>query len=62
MQIVPFDNHLSEGSEISLELMGRKTRMAFMELAASVADGFVKAADKDPGYRPQWPEQGEGWR
>ena len=38
------------------------TRRAFIEAAASVADGFVKAADKDPGYRPQWPEQGEGWR
>ncbi|SKX54886.1 ESX-1 secretion-associated protein EspI [Mycobacteroides abscessus subsp. massiliense] len=42
MHIVPFDNHLSEGSEISLDLMSKKTRLAFMELAASVADGFYE--------------------
>ncbi|AYM40727.1 MinD/ParA family ATP-binding protein [Mycobacteroides chelonae] len=40
VHVVPFDNHLSEGSEISLDLMSRKTRMAFTELAAAVADGF----------------------
>jgi MinD-like ATPase involved in chromosome partitioning or flagellar assembly len=40
VHVVPFDNHLSEGAEISLELVSRKTRMAFMELAAAVADGF----------------------
>ncbi|SHS54582.1 ESX-1 secretion-associated protein EspI [Mycobacteroides abscessus subsp. abscessus] len=40
---VPFDSHLAEGLEISLDLMNRKTRFAFMELAASVADGFTQA-------------------
>ncbi|KPG55951.1 MinD/ParA family protein, partial [Mycobacteroides immunogenum] len=45
VHIIPFDNHLSEGSEISLDLMGRKTRMAFMELAASVADGFYEGGN-----------------
>lgn len=53
VQIVPFDNHLSEGSEISLELMGRKTRMAFMELAASVADGFYEGG-RDRPAPPVW--------
>lgn len=42
VHIIPFDNHLSEGSEISLDLMSKKTRMAFMELAAAVADGFYE--------------------
>ncbi|MBV0920185.1 MinD/ParA family ATP-binding protein [Mycobacteroides chelonae] len=45
VHIVPFDNHLSEGSEISLDLMGKKTRVAFMELAASVADGFYEGGN-----------------
>ncbi|MGV0582639.1 secretion protein EspI [Mycobacteroides chelonae] len=45
VHIVPFDNHLSEGSEISLDLMGKKTRLAFMELAASVADGFYEGGN-----------------
>lgn len=49
VHIIPFDNHLSEGSEISLDLMGKKTRMAFMELAGSVADGFYEGAT--PGRR-----------
>ncbi|WP_078313071.1 MULTISPECIES: MinD/ParA family protein [unclassified Mycobacterium] len=45
VHIVPFDNHLSEGSEISLDLMGKKARLAFMELAASVADGFYEGGN-----------------
>ncbi|ALR10556.1 secretion protein EspI [Mycobacteroides saopaulense] len=45
VHIIPFDNHLSEGSEISLDLMGKKTRGAFMELAASVADGFYEGGN-----------------
>ncbi|WP_074360116.1 MinD/ParA family ATP-binding protein, partial [Mycobacteroides abscessus] len=45
VHIIPFDNHLSEGSEISLDLMGKKTRMAFMELAGSVADGFYEGGN-----------------
>lgn len=50
VHIIPFDNHLSEGSEISLDLMNRKTRMAFTELAASVADGFQHGG-RDPQRR-----------
>ncbi|MGH3723728.1 MAG: MinD/ParA family ATP-binding protein [Mycobacterium sp.] len=45
VHIIPFDNHLSEGSEISLELMGKKARTAFMELAAAVADGFYEGGN-----------------
>lgn len=40
---IPFDRHLAEGSEVSPELMSRKTRQAFMKLAATIADGFDKA-------------------
>lgn len=38
--VISYDQHLGEGGEISLELMKRKTRLEYMELAASVADGF----------------------
>jgi MinD-like ATPase involved in chromosome partitioning or flagellar assembly len=44
---IPFDRHLAEGGEVSLELMNRKTRDAFMGLAATIADGFGRA-----GRRP----------
>lgn len=38
--IVPFDPHLEEGAEISLDRLKRETREALTELAAMVADGF----------------------
>jgi MinD-like ATPase involved in chromosome partitioning or flagellar assembly len=38
---LPFDDHLAEGSEISVDLLAGKTREAFIELAATVADGFA---------------------
>jgi MinD-like ATPase involved in chromosome partitioning or flagellar assembly len=38
--LVPFDPHLEEGAEISLERLKRETREALIELAAVVADGF----------------------
>jgi MinD-like ATPase involved in chromosome partitioning or flagellar assembly len=41
--VIPYDHHLAEGGEISLNLMNRKTRHEYMELAASVADGFRRA-------------------
>jgi len=37
---VPFDPHLEEGAEISLERLKPETRDAFSELAAVVASGF----------------------
>ncbi|QDQ98173.1 MinD/ParA family protein [Tomitella fengzijianii] len=37
---IPFDPHLAEGSEVDLDLLGRGTRRAFLELAAVVAEGF----------------------
>jgi MinD-like ATPase involved in chromosome partitioning or flagellar assembly len=38
--VISYDQHLGEGGEISLDLMKRTTRLEFMELAASMADGF----------------------
>ncbi len=37
---VPFDGHLEEGAEIDLDRLEPHTRLALLELAASVADGF----------------------
>jgi MinD-like ATPase involved in chromosome partitioning or flagellar assembly len=46
LHVVPFDDHLAEGSEVDLDKLSRQTREAFLELAASIADGF---AALDPG-------------
>ncbi len=40
VQIIPFDDHLATGSVLDLEQMHRRTRIAFLELAATVADSF----------------------
>jgi MinD-like ATPase involved in chromosome partitioning or flagellar assembly len=40
VRLVPFDPHLEEGAEISLERLKADTREALVELAAVVADGF----------------------
>ncbi|OBA78568.1 hypothetical protein A9W99_23105 [Mycobacterium sp. 1164966.3] len=41
VHVIPFDDHLAQGSEIVLDLMAGRTRQAFLELAASIADGFA---------------------
>jgi MinD-like ATPase involved in chromosome partitioning or flagellar assembly len=48
---IPFDRHLAEGSEISLDLLSRKTRQAFMGLAATIADAFGEGENR-PAGRP----------
>ncbi|GAA4641641.1 MinD/ParA family ATP-binding protein [Gordonia humi] len=40
VQEVPFDDHLAEGADIDLDLLGRHARRAFVELAATIADDF----------------------
>ena len=40
VQLVPFDPHLEEGAEISLDRLRPDTRDALLELAVAVADGF----------------------
>lgn len=37
---IPFDPHLEEGAEIELDRLGSDTRLALLELAATVADDF----------------------
>ncbi|MET9202649.1 MinD/ParA family protein [Gordonia sp. NPDC003585] len=37
---IPFDDHLAEGADVDLELMGKQSRRAFVELAATMADEF----------------------
>jgi MinD-like ATPase involved in chromosome partitioning or flagellar assembly len=41
VHVIPFDDHLAQGAEINLDLMAGRTRQAFLELAASIADGFA---------------------
>lgn len=43
VRLVPFDPHLEEGAEITLDRLKRETREALIELAAVVADGFPSA-------------------
>ncbi|WP_301319669.1 MinD/ParA family ATP-binding protein [Actinokineospora diospyrosa] len=38
---IPFDPHLEEGAEIELERLAPETRLALLELAATVADDFA---------------------
>ncbi len=40
VHLIPFDRHLSEGAIVDLELMAKKTRAAYLELAAVVAEDF----------------------
>ncbi len=49
VQLIPFDPHLAEGSEVDLDRMSAATREAFVELAALVADDFPAAAGRHHG-------------
>jgi MinD-like ATPase involved in chromosome partitioning or flagellar assembly len=49
VQLIPFDPHLAEGSEVDLDRMSAATRQAFVELAALVADDFPAAAGRHHG-------------
>lgn len=50
VQVVPFDDHLAEGAEIDLELVGKPTRHALLELAAAVADDFAYRPTQQPPF------------
>ncbi|MEE3850997.1 AAA family ATPase [Gordonia sp. LSe1-13] len=43
---VPFDDHLSEGADVDLDLVSKQTRRAFVELAATIADDFASVGDE----------------
>ena len=51
VRLVPFDPHLEEGAEISLERLKRETREALIELAAVVADAFPNAGRSNETFR-----------
>ncbi len=54
VQVIPFDPHLAEGSEVDLNRLSRATADAFVELAALVADDFPEAAGRHHGLiRPR---------
>jgi MinD-like ATPase involved in chromosome partitioning or flagellar assembly len=48
VRLIPFDAHLEEGAEISLDRLQRGTREALSELAAVVAEGFP-GDQRNPG-------------
>ncbi|MER7077678.1 MinD-like ATPase involved in chromosome partitioning or flagellar assembly [Saccharopolyspora kobensis] len=44
---IPFDPHLEEGAEVELDQLAAPTRMALLELAATVADDFPHAPGRN---------------
>lgn len=44
--VVPFDEHLSAGAEVDLDMMRPKTREAYFNLAALVAEDFLRAQQR----------------
>ncbi|MEU6863074.1 SCO5717 family growth-regulating ATPase [Streptomyces sp. NPDC046876] len=51
--VVPFDEHLAAGAEVDLDLMRPKTREAYFNLSALVAEDFLRAAQQAP-QNSQW--------
>jgi MinD-like ATPase involved in chromosome partitioning or flagellar assembly len=43
VQVVPFDEHLAAGAEVDLDMMRPKTREAYFNLSAMVAEDFIRA-------------------
>ncbi|WP_425476216.1 MinD/ParA family ATP-binding protein [Gordonia oleivorans] len=50
VHVIPFDDHLSEGADVDLELVSKATRHAFVDLAATVADDFAPMRHEEPFY------------
>ncbi|MGW2666886.1 AAA family ATPase [Streptomyces sp. NPDC001272] len=60
--VVPFDEHLAAGAEVDLDLMRPKTREAYFNLSALVAEDFVRAQQQAAqghwnGPQPAQPQQ-----
>ncbi|WP_328865230.1 SCO5717 family growth-regulating ATPase [Streptomyces sp. NBC_00304] len=66
--VVPFDEHLSAGAEVDLDMMRPKTREAYFNLSALVAEDFARAqqqqglwtangGNQPPQYAPPMPGQ-----
>lgn len=54
--VVPFDEHLSAGAEVDLDMMRPKTREAYFNLSAMVAEDFVRAQQA----QGLWTSEGQG--
>ncbi|MFE6763808.1 SCO5717 family growth-regulating ATPase [Streptomyces sp. NPDC057689] len=65
--VVPFDEHLAAGAEVDLDMMRPKTREAYFNLSALVAEDFARAQQQQglwtpdgsppPQYAPPLPGQ-----
>jgi MinD-like ATPase involved in chromosome partitioning or flagellar assembly len=45
--VLPFDSHVHEGREIVLELLSRKSRRRYLQMAAALSGMFPRSADAD---------------
>ncbi|MFI6943420.1 SCO5717 family growth-regulating ATPase [Streptomyces sp. NPDC050418] len=54
--VVPFDEHLSAGAEVDLDMMRPRTREAYFTLSAMVAEDFARA-QQEQGL---WTQNGSG--
>ncbi|MGV9795789.1 AAA family ATPase [Gordonia sp. NPDC003422] len=54
VQIIPYDDHLATGSYVELDQLHRRTRTAFLELAATVADSFSVNMAPPPTAQQPW--------
>ncbi|WP_425828852.1 AAA family ATPase [Streptomyces fractus] len=71
--VVPFDEHLAAGAEVDLDMMRPKTREAYFEIAALIAEDFAQRAEaqmqaggmyggQQPGMPPAgFPPQQQGY-
>ncbi|MEV5649091.1 AAA family ATPase [Nocardia sp. NPDC052254] len=50
VHVIPYDPHLAEGAEIDLARLGKNTKRALVELAATVADDFATDHRRLTGY------------
>lgn len=69
--VVPFDEHLAAGAEVDLDMMRPKTREAYFNLSALVAEDFARAQQAQGMYpqqqmggdpyaqQQQYPQQGQ---
>jgi hypothetical protein len=72
--VVPFDEHLSAGAEVDLNMMRPKTREAYFQLSALVAEDISRTQQsqgfgtqqQQQGYAPQHQpgasQQGQNWQ
>jgi MinD-like ATPase involved in chromosome partitioning or flagellar assembly len=58
--VIPFDEHLSAGAEVDLEMMRPKTREAYFDLAAIIAEDFARTQQGfgNPNMQYQQHQQG----